>query len=71
MTPVFIEPRPKGRPEGTPIDDYAVESSASETLKVCNTQQDAVDWAKTEGYAVHVARVRKTDKGKPDHWRKV
>ncbi len=28
MPNVFVEPRPKGRPEGSPIDDYVVEDHA-------------------------------------------
>ena len=28
MANVYIEPRPKGRPEGNPTDDYVVEDRA-------------------------------------------
>lgn len=71
MAVVYIEPRPKGRPEGTPIEDYAVETRANEVLRTLKTQDSAITWAKAEGHTVHVARVRHTDKGNPDHWRKV
>jgi hypothetical protein len=32
MATVYIEPRPKGRPEGDPIDDYVVEGHADHLL---------------------------------------
>jgi hypothetical protein len=32
MANVYIEPRPKGRPEGDPIDDYVVEDHADHVL---------------------------------------
>ena len=69
MANVYIEPRPKGRPEGTPIEDYAVEDSASSMLSTHRTQAEAIAWAKARGHAPLVARVRNTDKGNPDHWR--
>ncbi len=70
MPNVFIEPRPKGRPEGSPIEDYVVEDLEGRTLATFKTQQEAIDWAKTKGHAPLVARVRHlNDKKKPDHWR--
>jgi len=72
MTTVFIEARPKGRPEGSPITDYVVEDHADHPLGTFKTQHEAVDWAKRNAYAAHVARVRHlNDKKKPDHWRAV
>jgi hypothetical protein len=71
MTVVFIEPIPKGCGKGAPIEYYAVETRAHEKLKSFDVQQDAVVWAHREGYTVQVARVRNTNKGNPDHWRKV
>jgi hypothetical protein len=32
MANVYIEPRPKGRPEGDPVDDYVVEDHADHVL---------------------------------------
>ena len=32
MANVYIEPRPKGRPEGNPTDDYVVEDRADHVL---------------------------------------
>jgi hypothetical protein len=71
MAIVYIEPRPKGRPEGTAIDDYAVETAGDVVLKVTKTQAEGVTWAKANSHTPHVARVRNTNKGKPDHWRAV
>jgi hypothetical protein len=72
MTTVYIEPRPKGRPEGTPIEDYVVEDHANHVLHTADTQQQAIDWAKRNGHRPHVARVRHlNDKRVPDHWREV
>ena len=72
MANVYIEPRPKGRPEGSRIDDYVVEDHADHVLGTFNTQGEAIEWAKAEGHHPLVARVRHlNDKKKPDHWRAV
>jgi hypothetical protein len=65
-----VEARPKGRQEGTAIDDYVVEDHADHILHTAKTQQDAINWAKKEGHSPLVARVRHlNDKKKPDQWR--
>ncbi len=70
MTAVFVEARPRGRPEGSPIADYVVEDHADHELASFKTQKEAIDWAKRNGHTPHVARVRHlNDKRKPDHWR--
>jgi hypothetical protein len=46
-----IEPRPKGRPEGSPVDDYVVEDHADHVLETFKTQIEAIDWAKSQGHA--------------------
>jgi hypothetical protein len=70
MPNVYVEARPKGRPEGEKIDDYVVEDHADSVLKVTKTQREAIEWAKKEGHHPLVARVRhRNDKKKPDHWR--
>ena len=70
MGNVYIEPRPKGRHEGTAIEDYVVEDHNDHVLKTFKTQKEAIDWAKTEGHHPLVARVRhENNKTKPDHWR--
>jgi len=72
MAQVFIEARPKGRPEGSPITDYVVEDHADHVLATFKTQHEAIDWAKKNGHSPHVARVRHlNDKKKPDQWRAV
>ena len=70
MAIVFVEARPKGRTEGSPITDYVVEDHADHVLAECKTQKEAIDWAKANGHSPHVARVRHlNDRKKPDHWR--
>jgi hypothetical protein len=72
MTVVFVEPRPKGKQEGSPIDDYVVEDHADHALGTFKTQEQAIAWSKQHGHTPHVARVRHlNDKKKPDHWRAV
>ena len=72
MTTVFIEACPKGRPEGSEIEDYVVEEQGDRVLKTFKTQAEAIPWAKSEGHSPHVARVRHlNDKNIPDHWRVV
>ena len=48
MPNVYIEPRPKGRKEGTAIEDYVVEDHKDHVLKTFKTQKEAIDWAKKE-----------------------
>jgi hypothetical protein len=72
MANVYIEARPKGRPEGSHIDDYVVEDHTDHVLATFKTQREAIDWAKGKGHTPLVARVRHlNDKKKPDHWRAV
>ena len=72
MTVVYIEPRPKGRSEGSPITDYVVEDEGDRVLHTTSTQDAAIAWANSHGHSAHVARVRHlNDKKIPDHWRKV
>jgi hypothetical protein len=42
---VFIEARPKGRPEGSEIEDYVVEEQGDRVLKRFKTQEEAIIWA--------------------------
>jgi hypothetical protein len=70
MANVYVEARPKGRPAGDHIDDYVVEDHADHVLGMFGTQAEAIAWAKRQGHAPLVARVRHlNDKKKPDHWR--
>lgn len=71
MANVYVEPRPKGRPENAPIDDYILEFAHGERMDRVDykTQAAAIAAAKAVGHQPLVARVRNTDKGKPDQWR--
>ena len=70
MAVVFVEARPKGRPEGSSITDYVVEDHADHVLATYKTQAEAIAWAKTNGHRPYVARVRHlNDRRKPSHWR--
>jgi hypothetical protein len=70
MANVYVEARPKGRPEGNAIEDYVVEDHADHALGTFKTQGEAISWARNAGHSPLVARVRHlNDKKKPDHWR--
>ena len=73
MTNVYEEPRPKGRPEGSKIDDYVLEHANDGHVVGAqpsySTQALAVADAKRLGHQPLIARVRNTSKGNPDHWR--
>lgn len=70
MASVFVEARPKGRPEGDPITDYVVEDHADHILHIATTQREAIEWAKRQRHEPHVARVRHlNDKKQSGHWR--
>ena len=70
MANVYVEALPKGRSEGSPIEDYVVEDHADHALATFKTQREAIEWAKKQGHHPLVARVRHlNDKKKPDHWR--
>jgi hypothetical protein len=70
MGNVYIEARPKERPEGTHIDDYVAEDHADHVLGTFKTQREAIDWARKQGHSPLVARIRNlNDKKKSDHWR--
>lgn len=62
---LFVEQRPQG--------DYAVRKPGSERASaVAPTQAEAIQRARqlNPEAAIHVERVRTTDVGKPDQWRK-
>lgn len=71
MSNVFVEPEPKGRPEGNPITHYVLEYQHHARVTNVNysTQASAIEEAKRLGHHPLVARVRNTNKGNPDHWR--
>jgi hypothetical protein len=62
---LFVERRPEG--------DYAVRKPNSERASaIAQTQAEAIKRAKelNPDAAIHVERVRHTNNGKPDKWRK-
>lgn len=71
MPNVYVEPEPRGRPEGEPITHYVLEHAhgARVTPDDYPTQADAIAAAKTLGHQPLVARVRNTSKGDADQWR--
>jgi len=70
MANVYVEASPKGRREGTSITNFVVEDDVGSALGAFKTQQEAIDWAKSNGHSPLVARVRHlNDKASPDHWR--
>ncbi len=70
MSTVFVEARPKGRTDGSPITDYVVEDYADHVLATFKTQHEAIVWATSHGHSPVVTRVRHlNDKKKPDQWR--
>lgn len=72
MAVVFVEARPKGRPDGSPITDYVVETEGDHVLATTKTQLEAIEWSKRNRHSPRVARVRHlNDKKKPDQWRAV
>jgi hypothetical protein len=72
LTNVYVEARPKGRPEGTAIEGYVVEDHAESVLGSFQTQAEAIEWAKKREHRPLVARVRHlNDKKNPDLWRAV
>lgn len=69
---VYIEPKPKARLEGEKIEHYEIEKDGGQSIdgKKYSTQKAAHESAKNQScHPVLCARVRVTDKGKPDHWR--
>ncbi len=71
MPDVYVEPRPKARGEHEPIDHYILEFAGDKSVDGVQhrTQETAINSARRLGHRPLVARVRVTDKGKPDHWR--
>jgi hypothetical protein len=69
MANVYVEARPKGRPEGSPIVGYVVEDHAESVLRSFKTQAEAIEWPKDQGHRPLVARVRHlNDKKNPDRF---
>jgi hypothetical protein len=70
MQNLYIEARPKGRPEGSAVEDFVVEDHADHVLADFKTQGEAIEWARKNNHSPLVARVRHlNDRKIPDHWR--
>jgi hypothetical protein len=64
---LFVEPRPKGKREGEPVEEFVVEDHTDHALATFKTQEEAIKWAKEHKHTPHVARVRHlNDENKPD-----
>ena len=68
MANVYIEARPKGRPDGSPIDDYVVEDHADHVLATFKTQHEAIHtglllpiWKRLPGEGCRVYRLQTDD----------
>ena len=69
MPNVFVEPLPKGDQPATPTSYQLEFSDSDKTHGPYGTQEEAIKAARDLGHKPLVARVRRTDKGSPDHWR--
>ncbi|WP_437891871.1 hypothetical protein [Phytobacter sp. V91] len=68
-THAYVEHRPKASDKTAATTHHVVIVNGSEKHKT-DTQKEAAEWAKAEGYAVHVARERHLqDRDQPAHWR--
>jgi hypothetical protein len=67
---VYIDARPKGRQEGSAVEDFVVEDHADYVLAAFKTQREAIEWARNNNHSPLVARVgHLNDKKVLDHWR--
>jgi hypothetical protein len=67
MANVYIEPRPKGRQQGSPIEGYVVEDHADSVPHTCKTKRSP-GRSKTATPLMSLVCGTST---KADHWRKV
>jgi hypothetical protein len=49
MANVYVEARPRGRPEGSAIQDYVAEDHANHEFGTFKTRKEAIDWAHAQG----------------------
>ena len=69
MPNVYVEARPKGRSEGSPIEDFVVEDHADHVLGTFKTQKRHRVGQKERPFAPCRARAASERQEKPDHWR--
>ena len=58
MPNIYIEARPKGRPEGSAVEDFVVEDRADHVLAAFKSQREAIEWARKNNHSPLVALVR-------------
>lgn len=51
MAVVYVEARPKGKAEGSPITDFVVEDHADRVMHTSDTEKESIDWSKKTGIA--------------------
>lgn len=67
---MYIDARPKGRQEGSAVEDFVVEDHADYVLAAFKTQREAIEWARNNNHSPLVARVgHLNDEKVLDHWR--
>ncbi|HEV7816346.1 MAG TPA: DUF2188 domain-containing protein [Janthinobacterium sp.] len=71
MPNIFVEPLPKGDFPAKPHAFQLEFAGSGLTYGPYETQEEAIKAARKMGHKPLVARVRKTDKAIPDHWRAV
>jgi hypothetical protein len=60
MPNVYIEARPRGRPEGSAVQDFVVEDHADHVLAAFKTQREAIEWARKNNHSALVAGISTT-----------
>ncbi len=69
MTSAYVEYRPLAAQQSAGVTHHVVIVNGVEVNRF-NTQKEAAEWAKRQGYVVHVARERHLqDRDTPAHWR--
>lgn len=70
MPYAFVEPHPKGQPDGAPITHYVLELANGARMDQNNykTRAEAVAAARAAYHTPLIARIQNADKGQMDHW---
>ena len=71
MFNIYVEPEPKGRPDGSTITHYVLEFERGKRATDIDYEEkaEAIAAARKLGHKPVVARVRNTSKSNPNHWR--
>ena len=65
MPNVYIEAHPRGRPEGSAVQDFVVEDHADHVLAAFKTQREAIEWARKNNHSPLVAPHAASQRQKP------